>query len=124
MTFRDTSADVTLNNANEEIMKTKYGRSDPRNPDPKGDFAHRAKLEADIDALKKEIAELLEARDLRVDANIRLADENAALKAENERLRSLYEDAVKGRSDFREAYRKSLAAMKDFSTTTKEDGAR
>jgi chromosome segregation ATPase len=58
MTFRDKSADVTLNNANEEIMRTKYARSDPRNPDPKGDFARRERLEAEIDALKMELIEV------------------------------------------------------------------
>jgi regulator of replication initiation timing len=36
----------------------------------------------EIDALKAEVAELLQARELRVGANLRLADENAALKAE------------------------------------------
>jgi hypothetical protein len=42
----------------------------------------------EIDALKADNAELLEARDARVNANLRLADENVALKAEVERLRA------------------------------------
>lgn len=54
MIFRDKSADVTLNNANEGIMRTKYARSDPRNPDPKGDFARRARLEAEVERLCSE----------------------------------------------------------------------
>lgn len=87
MTFRDKSANVTLNNANEEIMRTKYARSDPRNPDPKGDFAYRSRLEVEIDALKNELS-LRAHGETRAHQRVGMLNkEVAALKAENEQLR-------------------------------------
>jgi hypothetical protein len=75
--FRDTSADTELDSM------------DPRNPDPKGDFAYRAQLEAENQALKAENDQLKmsDGRGIKLaKAVIGLQAEVAQLKADGERL--------------------------------------
>lgn len=100
MTFRDKSADVTLDNANEGIMRTKYARSDPRNPDPKGDFARRASLEAEIDALKAKVASRENNKNALADIALKLKAENERLRADAERINALEQKGLEIRIQF------------------------
>jgi hypothetical protein len=172
VTFRDKSADVTLDNANEELTSMKrvevnaYSNNAVRKED--GRFYMAREVDAEIDALKTEVAHWKANHDNMVSRSRVLIDrtelplervkafeqieqlqsENAALKAENERLRK---DAERYRflreqnespvdGDGAESFYVGLEsvfdeggwigadldsvidlAMKDFSTTQKEE---
>lgn len=79
MTSRDTSADTGLDNMD-------Y--------DPKGDYAYRAKLEAEIDALQARIGRLKGQRKIEEAANNAAIKQIDRLKAENERLRVALRDLL------------------------------
>lgn len=102
MTYRDDSADVTLDNANEGIMSieflawaecaTFHSGHDVNTPEA---FAAWNARQPEIDALKVELSLRTHGES---SARIRikmLTNENAALKAENERLRKDAEHVCK-----------------------------
>lgn len=150
MTFRDTSADTTLDNANmgtgEDFEKWAQPRDIWIGKKISGEYFNRATTNAllayeaghehrqpEIDALKEKNA-IMENDFFRHDIRIKgLSQENVALKAENERLRDalgrLLAGTAKGNADTHEqdcmcVYHEAQKAMKDFSTTTKEEWGR